>query len=108
MISLSAGARSGHGVCTDPAGSAASNADVEFFAPAKVNLSLRVLRRRDDGFHEIESLVCPLSLYDTLDLAHREEGGLDFACDDPTIPAGDDNLVVRAAQLFCESCGFEP
>lgn len=81
---------------------------MEFFAPAKVNLSLRVLRRREDGFHEIESLMCPLSIFDTLDLSHREEGGLEFTCDDPTIPAGDDNLVVRAAKLFCASCGFEP
>lgn len=81
---------------------------MEFFAPAKVNLSLRVLRRREDGFHEIESLMCPLSIFDTLDLSHREEGGLEFTCDDPTIPPGDDNLVVRAAKLFCSSCGFEP
>lgn len=81
---------------------------MEFFAPAKVNLSLRVLRRREDGFHEIESLLCPLSLFDTLDLAHREDGGLEFTCDDGTLPTGDDNLVVRAAKLFCESCGLEP
>src|ERR1700729_323181 len=108
MISLSVGARSGHGVCTDPSGSAASIAAVEFFAPAKVNLSLRVLRRRDDGFHEIESLVCPLSIFDTLDLAHRDAGELEFTCDDASLPVGDDNLVVRAARLFCESCGIEP
>jgi 4-diphosphocytidyl-2-C-methyl-D-erythritol kinase len=81
---------------------------VEFYAPAKVNLSLRVLRRREDGFHEIESLMCPLSIFDTLDLAHREEEGLEFVCDDATLPTGDDNLVVRAAKLFCTSCGFEP
>ena len=81
---------------------------MEFFAPAKVNLSLRVLRRRDDGFHDIESLVCPLSIFDTLDLAHREGEGLEFTCDDPTVPPGDDNLVVRAARLFCASCGLEP
>lgn len=81
---------------------------MEFFAPAKVNLSLRVLRRREDGFHEIESLMCPLSIFDTLDISHREEGGLEFTCDDPSIPPGEDNLVVRAAKLFCTSCGFEP
>jgi 4-diphosphocytidyl-2-C-methyl-D-erythritol kinase len=81
---------------------------VEFFAPAKVNLSLRVLRRRDDGFHEIESLLCPLSIFDTLDLASWADGGIEFTCDDPTLPAGDDNLVVRAARLFCASCGIEP
>ena len=81
---------------------------MEFFAPAKVNLSLRVFRRREDGFHEIESLLCPLSLFDTLEFAHREEDSLEFLCDDTTLPTGDDNLVVRAAKLFCESCGVEP
>jgi 4-diphosphocytidyl-2-C-methyl-D-erythritol kinase len=81
---------------------------VEFYAPAKVNLSLRVLRKREDGFHEIESLMCPLSIFDTLDLAHREAEVLEFVCDDATLPTGDDNLVVRAAKLFCASCGFEP
>jgi 4-diphosphocytidyl-2-C-methyl-D-erythritol kinase len=82
---------------------------VEFLAPAKVNLALRVLRRREDGFHEIESLVCPLSLYDSLEITVREEGGaLELTCDDATLPTGDDNLVVRAARLFCASCGIEP
>jgi 4-diphosphocytidyl-2-C-methyl-D-erythritol kinase len=81
---------------------------VEFLAPAKVNLSLRVLRRRDDGFHDIESLMCPVSLFDTLDLAHSDADGIELLCDDPTLPTGDDNLVVRAARLFCDSCDREP
>lgn len=81
---------------------------MEFLAPAKINLSLRVLRRREDGFHEIESVICPVSIFDTLDIAHREERGLEFVCGDPTLPARDDNLVVRAAKLFCNACGFEP
>ena len=81
---------------------------MEFLAPAKVNLSLRVLRRRDDGFHDIESLMCPVSVFDTLDVSLREEGGLEFVCSDATLPPGDDNLVVRAAKLFCAECGFEP
>jgi 4-diphosphocytidyl-2-C-methyl-D-erythritol kinase len=81
---------------------------VEFLAPAKVNLSLRVLQRRDDGFHDIESFVCPLSIFDTVDITLRDEPGFEFTCDDPTVPTGDDNLVVRAAKLFCESCGLEP
>ncbi len=81
---------------------------MEFLAPAKVNLSLRVLRRREDGFHDIESLMCPVSVFDTLDISLREEGGLEFVCSDATLPLGDDNLVVRAAKLFCSACGFEP
>lgn len=81
---------------------------MEFLAPAKVNLSLRVVRRRDDGFHEIDSLFVPISLHDRLDIELRDEGGLAFTCDDATIPADDTNLVVRAARLFCAETGREP
>ena len=77
-------------------------------APAKINLTLTIKGRRDDGFHEIDSLVCPISLFDSLDITARDTGGLDFICDDPTLPADDTNLVVRAARLFCTSCGIEP
>jgi 4-diphosphocytidyl-2-C-methyl-D-erythritol kinase len=80
---------------------------MEFLAPAKINLSLRVLGKRDDGFHELESLMCPVSIFDTLDVTLRAEGGLQFTCDDPSLPAGEENLVVRAARLFCGACGIE-
>ena len=81
---------------------------MEFHAPAKINLSLRVLGRRADGFHDLESLMCPVSVFDTLDVVRRESGGLEFVCDDATLPAGNDNLVVRAARLFCAGQGIEP
>src|SRR5262245_55316153 len=79
-----------------------------FLAPAKINLSLRVLRRRDDGFHDIDSLLVPISVFDQLDVDLRDDGGLHFTCDDPTVPADDTNLVVRAARLFCTEVGLEP
>ena len=81
---------------------------IELLAPAKVNLSLRVLGKRPDGFHDLESLVCPISLFDRLEVDHQAEEGIAFTCDDATLPAGDDNLAVRAARLFCESCGLQP
>jgi 4-diphosphocytidyl-2-C-methyl-D-erythritol kinase len=77
-------------------------------APAKINLSLRVLRRRDDGFHEIESLMVPLSLTDELDVTPREEPGIEFHCDDSSLPTDDSNLVVRAARRFFQSVSREP
>lgn len=53
--------------------------------------------------------MTPISVFDRVSLAHREDGdGILFTCDDPTLPVGEDNLVVRAAHLFCESFGFEP
>jgi 4-diphosphocytidyl-2-C-methyl-D-erythritol kinase len=81
---------------------------VLLLAPAKVNLSLRVVRRRDDGFHEIDSLFVPISLYDRLDIELRKGGGLAFTCDDATIPADDTNLVVKAARHFCAKISREP
>jgi 4-diphosphocytidyl-2-C-methyl-D-erythritol kinase len=81
---------------------------IELLAPAKINLTLMVKGRRDDGFHEIESLMVPISVFDRIAIAHKEEGDLEFACDDPTVPADEGNLVVRAARLFCESCGLQP
>lgn len=81
---------------------------MEFLAPAKVNLSLRVLRRRDDGFHEIESLMVPVSLADELEITRCDEPGVALVCDDGSLPADDTNLVVRAARNFCTSQGLEP
>ena len=81
---------------------------LEILAPAKINLTLEVKRRREDGFHEIESLMVPISVFDRLALAHGEEERIDFTCDDATLPVNEDNLAVRAAQLFCASCGFQP
>jgi 4-diphosphocytidyl-2-C-methyl-D-erythritol kinase len=81
---------------------------VELLAPAKVNLSLRVVRRRDDGFHEIDSLVAPISVFDRLHFELNESGGLDFTCDDPSVPSSEGNLVVRAVRLFCTEIGIEP
>jgi len=79
---------------------------VEILAPAKINLSLKILGKRDDGFHEIESLIAPVSLYDKL-LIERQNRWIDLSCDDPTLSTGEDNLVVRAAQLFFEHAGVK-
>lgn len=70
-------------------------------APAKINLSFQILGRREDGFHEIETLMSPVSLFDEIALRQTENAGrIEFTCDDPTLPTGDDNLVVRAARSF--------
>jgi 4-diphosphocytidyl-2-C-methyl-D-erythritol kinase len=74
---------------------------MQVVAPAKINLFLKVLGKRSDGFHEIETLIVPISLYDMIDI-ERQNRWIDFNCDDPTLSNGDDNLVVRAAKLFFE------
>lgn len=77
---------------------------MQVLAPAKINLSLRVLERRPDGFHEIETLIAPVSLFDELQI-EKQSRWIDFQCDDPTVPSGEENLVVRAARAFFESTG---
>ncbi len=76
-------------------------------APAKVNLSLKILSRRDDGFHEIETVIAPISLCDELKIDNKKQG-IEFRCDDPSVPQGDDNLVVRAANVFFASTKLKP
>src|SRR5260370_36872263 len=74
---------------------------MQVLAPAKINLSLKILGRRNDGFHEIETLISPISLADKIDIEPQSRW-IDFSCDDPTLPGGAENLAVRAAKAFFE------
>src|SRR5580765_4920641 len=74
---------------------------MQVIAPAKINLSLRVLGRRSDGFHEIETLIAPISLCDEIKIERCSgKQKIAFRCDDPSVPKGEDNIVVRAANVF--------
>jgi 4-diphosphocytidyl-2-C-methyl-D-erythritol kinase len=78
-------------------------------APAKINLFLKVLRRRPDGFHEIETLISPISLCDQIKIDKNKRGqGISFRCDDPSVPRGGENLVVRAANAFFAATQMKP
>lgn len=81
---------------------------MQILAPAKINLSLKILGRRADGFHELDTLIAPISLYDAIGIDQRSEKGIKFCCNDPSVPQGDDNLVVRAAKTFFETTKIEP
>ena len=87
---------------------AAPFANMKILAPAKVNLSLRVLGRREDGFHDIESLIVLVSVFDRLDLDRTDAGGIAFTCSEPEVPTDDTNLVVRAARSFCNAFHVPP
>jgi len=75
-------------------------------APAKVNLSLRILGKRADGFHNLESLVTPISLADEITVEVGIGQGVRVRCDDPTIPQDDSNLVAVAARQFHSHTGI--
>jgi 4-diphosphocytidyl-2-C-methyl-D-erythritol kinase len=74
---------------------------VKQFAPAKINLYLHILGRRADGFHELETLMAPISLGDTIELDLIPQG-IEFTCSDPELSDAQDNLATRAARIFLE------
>lgn len=89
---------------------------VTIFAPAKLNLFLKVLGKRADGYHELETLMVSVGLYDTLTFSDDPSGRLQLTCADSAplrsgavkrdIPgAGPDNLVLRAAELLRTATG---
>ncbi len=75
-------------------------------APCKINLTLRVLGKREDGFHAIETVMAAVDVQDTLRLEQSEEAGVQFNCSDASLPVDGTNLVVRAAGLFIERTGI--
>lgn len=81
---------------------------MRWLAPAKINLSLRVLGRREDGFHDLRSLMVPVSVFDGIEIFPKDEGDLEFECNVPGLPLDEGNLVVAAVRLFCRSVGLLP
>ncbi|MFO1448037.1 MAG: 4-(cytidine 5'-diphospho)-2-C-methyl-D-erythritol kinase [Opitutaceae bacterium] len=79
---------------------------VTLHSPAKINLFLAVVGRRPDGFHDLVSLVAPLTLGDTLTVEDQDSGDLVLTCDDPTLPVDETNLVIRAARAYQEASGW--
>ena len=71
-------------------------------SPCKVNLLLNILGKRADGFHELETVMYPIGVYDRLTFA-RADQGLEMTCSEAALPADSRNLVYRAAQLFLEA-----
>ena len=100
-----------------PVLNAPSERSIACTAPAKLNLSLAVLRRRDDGYHDLESLMVGVTLADALVVRASDRPGIrlsmrygpDLACTALArdVPAGADNLVVRAAESLARAAGVE-
>jgi 4-diphosphocytidyl-2-C-methyl-D-erythritol kinase len=92
---------------------------VKALAPAKLNLFLEVLSRREDGFHEIETLMTAVSIFDTLRFEARDDTQLLLSCQQPLgqraagtvttlmgqVPVGSGNLVVQALELVRRQAG---
>ncbi len=75
-------------------------------APAKINLGLHVLRRRADGYHDLETVFLRIGWADAVTVAPGDSLG--FSCSDPSLPIDDSNLCVRAARLLADHAGISP
>ncbi len=78
---------------------------VDVLAPAKLNLFLEILGKRPDGYHEIETLMVAVNLHDQLSFTDDPSGSITLRCDDPALPTGPDNLVVKAAERLKAATG---
>ena len=101
---------------------------LELQTPAKLNFFLEVLDRRPDGYHEIETLMTAVTIYDSLFFAANQEGRIELSCEWATglaarttrkraagdavvfddLPLGDANLVVRALERLRTRTGVQP
>jgi 4-diphosphocytidyl-2-C-methyl-D-erythritol kinase len=89
---------------------------VKIRAPAKINVRLRVVGKRKDGYHLLDTIIVPVSLYDDVEIrrlkaldekGHRQGSRIEVTCDHPSVPSGDKNLVYRAARAFVQTQGLE-
>lgn len=75
---------------------------ITVYAPAKINLSLIIVGKYPDGYHQLLSVMQKIDLCDSIDIEITNDGKIDFSCSDPSLN-GEDNLVYRTAHLL-QSC----
>ena len=80
----------------------------EVLAPAKLNIRLKIIGRRPDGYHELISLMVPVGLFDHLELEMTGQGGIRIECKGFPVPDNEDNLAFRAAEAFFSQADIAP
>ena len=75
---------------------------IKILSPAKINCFLNITGKRDDGYHELVSLMVPVELYDEIEIEIEEAGNSEIIviCDHPDVPEDESNLAFKAASLF--------
>ncbi|MCM1227967.1 MAG: 4-(cytidine 5'-diphospho)-2-C-methyl-D-erythritol kinase [Clostridium sp.] len=74
---------------------------------AKINLTLDVIGKRDDGYHDIESLFQSIGIYDRLTVEKLDVPEINITCSDPDVPCDKRNIVFKAAELFYKKTGID-
>lgn len=81
--------------------------EIKLRALAKINLGLDVVRRREDGYHEVRMIMQTIRLYDQIKLSMREKPGIAVKTNLFYLPANEDNLVYKAAKLLQDEFGMK-
>ena len=76
-------------------------------AYAKINLGLDVLRRREDGYHDVKMIMQTIQMYDMLEMEKSEKPGIHLTTNLSYIPVNENNLVYKAAKLLMDQYGIE-
>jgi len=76
-------------------------------SPAKVNLTLEILKKREDGYHEVRTILQKISLHDTLLVSLKKGEEISIITDNPDLPTGKENLVYRAAQRILKKSDYK-
>jgi 4-diphosphocytidyl-2-C-methyl-D-erythritol kinase len=76
-------------------------------SPAKVNLRLEILKKREDGYHEVRTILQKISLHDTLLFSLKEGQRISIKADHPHLPTGKRNLIYQAAQSILEKSDYK-
>jgi len=74
----------------------------EYKSPAKINLFLRVVGKQPDGYHQLVSLMCPVSLHDRINIQYHSKE-MKVTCSDPQVPDNSNNLAYKAAETFFQA-----
>lgn len=75
-------------------------------ALAKINLGLDVVRRREDGYHEVRMIMQTIHLYDKLEIAKTKESGISIKSNLSYVPTNENNLVYKAGKLLMDEFGI--
>ena len=80
--------------------------NISLKALAKVNLGLDVVRKREDGYHEVRMIMQTVHLYDKLDIVKTKEPGIVINCNLPFVPTNESNLIYKAAKMLMDEFGI--
>lgn len=81
--------------------------EIKVLAPAKINLTLDVLRKRPDGYHDISTIMQAVDLYDTITVSDNDSVKVTLSCNYEGVPCDDRNICAKAAYRFFEYCKMD-